>query len=129
MKRTAITAIAAAALLACGGAERAQPRPAPAPPAERGPFLWEVPGAAGPSYLFGTIHVGFQADRELPGWVWDRLSSCDTFVMEMDLASVDALEVARMSMLPEGQSLEAMLGPEDWQRLVDAIGRSLSATP
>lgn len=123
MKTLAIAA--AATLLACGGAERAPrpaPAPAPAPRPERGPFLWEVQGDAGPSYLFGTIHVGFQADRELPGWVWDKLASCDTFVMEMDLTSVNPFEIARMSSLPEGQSLETMLGPEDWKRFVDAVG-------
>jgi uncharacterized protein YbaP (TraB family) len=122
-----LLALAAATALACSGpgAQRAPapaPAPAPRPRPQRGPFLWQVDGASGPSYLFGTIHAGFQAERELPDWVWDRLASCDTFVMEMDPTGVNPFEIARMSALPEGQSLEAMLGPTDWKALVDAVG-------
>jgi uncharacterized protein YbaP (TraB family) len=94
----------------------------------RGPFLWEVQGAAGPSYLFGTIHAGFHADQELPAWVWDKLDGAETFIMELDPTTIPVSELARMSQLPEGKSLDAMLGPEDWTALtslVDAAPDSL----
>ena len=84
----------------------------------RGPFLWEVQGSGGPSYLFGTIHAGFHADKELPAWVWDKLEASDTFVMELDPSSIPLVELAKMGQLPEGKSLEEMLGAKDFARLV-----------
>lgn len=88
----------------------------------RGPFLWEVQGQRGPSYLFGTIHAGFQADRELPAWVWEKLTRCDTFVMEADVSKVDVLEVAQLASLPDGKSLADMLPARDWKALLDLTG-------
>jgi uncharacterized protein YbaP (TraB family) len=88
----------------------------------RGPLLWEVQGDAAPSYLFGTIHAGYRADRELPSWVWNKLGACETFVMEADLTHLGAAEMAQRSALPDGQSLAAMMGPDDWKELVDLTG-------
>lgn len=87
----------------------------------RGPLLWEVQGKSGPSYMLGTIHAGFRAD-ELPPWVWDKLASCRTFVMETDISAVNPLEVTGMELLPEGQSLEQMLGKKDFDQLVGLVG-------
>jgi uncharacterized protein YbaP (TraB family) len=114
---------------ACGGGAATAATMA-APPAEarpddhglRGPLLWEVQGEQAPSYLFGTIHAGYRADRELPGWVWDKLRDCDTFVMETDLGHLGAGEMARLSALPDGQSLAEMMGPDDWRELVQLTG-------
>jgi uncharacterized protein len=102
---------------ATAASSRADPRPDDH--GLRGPLLWEVQGRAGSSYLFGTLHLGFRADRELPAWVWDKLRACDTFVMETDLAKVDLLEVTRLASLPDGQSLADMLPREHWQELVE----------
>jgi uncharacterized protein YbaP (TraB family) len=88
----------------------------------RGPLLWEVQGRNGPSYLFGTIHAGFQADRELPAWVWDKLEACDTFVMEADIEKLDVMEMTRLASLPDGKSLSDMLEPGDWRALLDLTG-------
>jgi uncharacterized protein len=88
----------------------------------RGPFLWELQGPRAPSYLFGTVHLGFRADRDLPRWVWDKLRACDTFVMETNLSKVDLTEVTQMATLPEGQSLADMLPADKWNRLVELTG-------
>jgi uncharacterized protein YbaP (TraB family) len=117
--------------VACGSSAA----PAPSAPARRhsarpddaglrGPLLWEVQGAAGPSYLFGTIHAGFQADKELPAWVWDKLDASNTFIMELDPTSIPVVELARMGQLPDGKSLDQMLGAKDFAALA-----SLLATP
>lgn len=114
--------------IACGSSAA----PAPAAPARRhtarpddaglrGPFLWEVQGAGGPSYLFGTIHAGFQADKELPAWVWDKLDASDTFIMELDPTSIPLVEMARMGQLPEGKSLDQMLGAKDFAALAELL--------
>lgn len=88
----------------------------------RGPLLWEVQGQNGSSYLLGTIHAGFQADKELPAWVWDKLEACDTFVMEADIEKLDVMEMTRLASLPDGKSLSDMLAPGDWKALVDLTG-------
>ena len=88
----------------------------------RGPLLWELQGPRAPSYLLGTMHLGFQADRDMPGWVWDKLRDSDTFVMETDLEKIDAGEVARLASLPDGQSLADMLPADRWRELVALTG-------
>lgn len=111
---------------ACGPA--AKPQDAPAAYHQtaddhglRGPLLWEVQGAGKPSYLLGTLHIGYDADRDLPQWIWDKLEQSDTFVMEVDLASLSPTEMARASQLPDGHSLEQLLGPDDWQLLRQSV--------
>lgn len=90
----------------------------------RGPLVWEVQGSGGPSYLLGTIHAGFDGEKELPRWVWDRLDASDTFIMELDPTSIPLAEMARLGQLPEGKSLEEMLGPKDFAALVELLETS-----
>jgi uncharacterized protein len=116
------TACAGAAPSATGAAPARRPDPRPDDQGLRGPLLWEVQGPRAPSYLFGTFHVGFRADRDLPAWVWAKLGACDTFVMETDLAGVDMVELARLASLPDGQSLSEMLPGENWRELVALTG-------
>ncbi len=115
---------------ACGSAAaRSAPAPArhttrPDDAGLRGPMLWEVQGAHGPSYLFGTIHAGFHADRDLPAWVWDKLDGADTFIMELDPTSIPIVEMAKLGQLPEGKSLDQMLGEKDFAALVALLETS-----
>jgi hypothetical protein len=133
LRATLLSLLALAATSACGTAASSAAVPGRAIEARpddhglRGPFLWELQGPRAPSYLFGTLHLGFRADHELPDWVWDRLSACDTFVMETNLSKVDVVEVARLASLPEGQSLSEMLPPDNWQELVEMTGLPESA--
>jgi uncharacterized protein len=115
------TACASAAASSAGPAARRTDAPAD-DHGLRGPFLWELQGPRAPSYLFGTVHLGFRADRDLPRWVWDKLGACDTFVMEANLSKVDLIEVTQMASLPEGQSLADMLPADKWNRLVELTG-------
>lgn len=135
--RTLLALLALATTLpACGGSTASAPAtaaatapPAKAPPAAAtagdelaGPFLWEVKGTDGPSYLFGTIHAGFQGDKELPPVVWDRLAAVDGFVMEADLTSVSPMALMQRAALPDGQRLDALLGEADWKKLIALVG-------
>ncbi len=133
MLRALRTALALLGLgsLACGtGSSAATSGPArrhtakPDDAGLRGPFLWEVQGASGPSYLFGTIHAGFHADKELPSWVWDKLEASDTFIMELDPTTISVVEMARLGQLPEGKSLDQMLGEKDFAALVELLETS-----
>ena len=118
----ATTSACGTAASSAAGAGARQVDPRPDDHGLRGPFLWELQGPRAPSYLFGTLHLGFRADQELPDWVWDKLSACDTFVMETNLSSVDLVEVTRLASLPEGQSLSEMLPADNWQELVEMTG-------
>ena len=93
----------------------------------RGPFLWEVQGAGGASTLFGTIHAGYQAEEELPDWIWDRLENADTFVMELDPTSISPAQIMEAGRLPPGEDLEEKLGSRDWQRLLELTGAPASS--
>ncbi len=135
LRATLLSLLALAATTACGSAASSaagagaarQADPRPDDHGLRGPFLWELQGPRAPSYLFGTLHLGFRADEELPDWVWDKLSACDTFVMETNLSKVDVLEVTRLASLPDGQSLAEMLPADNWQELVELTGLPESA--
>lgn len=99
---------------------KSQPGPEQ-PPAERSdlkPFLWRVDGPRGPSYLLGTFHIGVAASDVLPASVWDKLESCDAVVFEMNTRSLEAFG---LGMLPEGESLEQKMTPEQWQELLAAL--------
>lgn len=48
------------------------------------PFLWHVEGPRGPSWLFGTCHLGIGLE-ELPAVVWDALAAASVLVVETDM--------------------------------------------
>jgi uncharacterized protein YbaP (TraB family) len=130
LAHTAFALLGIGSAAACGSPAA---RPAPAPARHharpddvglRGPMLWEVQGAHGPSYLFGTMHAGFQADKDLPAWVWDKLDASDTFIMELDPTSIPLVEMAKLGQLPEGKSLDQMLGEKDFAALVSLLETS-----
>ena len=92
------------------------------PAAGARPFLWVVPHDAGNSYLFGTMHLGADAERQLNPVVWEKLAETTTFVMEADVGSANPLTMMNAAMLPAGQSLDTLLGPQLWQKLVKQVG-------
>ena len=53
------------------------PAPSAAPVVVQRPLLWEVQTAGGKSYLFGTMHVGVEADH-LPRVVWAKINEATT---------------------------------------------------
>jgi uncharacterized protein len=103
--------------------------PVPVPEGARGPLLWEVKGEAGTSYLFGTIHVGYDAYRELPDLVWRLLERAEVVVIEADLRAMRLEEVTRLSLLPENAgTLREALGPADFERLLALLGGAVPAS-
>jgi len=81
------------------------------------PFLWKAKKGDQQSWLFGTIHLGIDAERELPKEVWDAFNASDCFVMEANPADITLSEVAKVAYLPEGQRLSHMVKPEIYERL------------
>jgi hypothetical protein len=65
------------------------------------PFLWKAKKGAQQSWLFGTIHLGIDAERELPKEVWDAFNASDCFVMEANPADISLAEVAKYAFCDE----------------------------
>ncbi len=83
----------------------------------KAPFLWEVAKGKDRSYLFGTVHVGIDADKDLPLSVWKAFGDSPCFVMEADQSQIDARALLAMAKLPPGERLEDKVSPEVWDRI------------
>lgn len=71
-----------------------------------------------PSYLFGTMHTDEPAVLQMVGRLAGQFDGADRLVLEMVL-DMEALEVsARGMLLPEGESLSALLGKEAFDELL-----------
>ncbi len=88
------------------------------------PLMWVHRSEKGDAYLFGTLHVAIDAQKELPKEVWDALESSGTFVMETDLDAA-AGDIMSRAVLPSGRTLEDELGKEDYKKLGEIMGPSL----
>ena len=100
---------------------------APAEPvgAKAQPFLWEVRKGAATSWLFGTMHLGTDAEKELNPVVFERLGAARTVGFEADVFDVDPLEMAAKMMLPPGDSVASKLTPGRWELVVARLGSFL----
>lgn len=122
------------ALLACkgepkrvdraGSSAAADPSAAPLVPTIEKPFLWKAEKGGATSWLFGTIHLGVNAETQLPPWVMEKINTVGAFVMEVDTSDPGA--VAAAFQRHDGGSLRADLGPAHWKKLEDAIGAQLA---
>ncbi|HEY0634287.1 MAG TPA: TraB/GumN family protein [Gammaproteobacteria bacterium] len=86
---------------------------APLQAGEQRGLLWEIrtPGRA-VSYLFGTIHAEDERVLALPPQVQAALRDAPRFVMELVPNGAAAEQMSRRMVMPEGQKLAALLGPE-----------------
>ncbi|MFO0548920.1 MAG: TraB/GumN family protein [Polyangiaceae bacterium] len=95
---------------------------APAPKITR-PFLYEVKGKKGSGFLFGTMHMAVDADRELPPEVFEKLDAAKVVLFEADVFSLGPADVAKIGFLKPGDpTVKSQLTPEHWTLLVDKIG-------
>ncbi len=89
---------------------------APASRADDAHVFWEVAGQHNTVYLLGSVHVLSATDHALPTVTEGAYRNAEVLVEELDLSSVasDLLtpEVMAQTMLPQGQSLSTVLGPE-----------------
>ena len=91
----------------------------------RGPFLWEVSGPNGPSFLFGTVHIGVSLD-DLDPIVRRKLDATSKLMTETDIDQMDVSSLVAYTLLPDDQSLDKMLGPELWKKLLAQVDGELS---
>jgi uncharacterized protein YbaP (TraB family) len=112
----AVAAFVAALVLFAGGRGRLLP-----PIAK--PFLFEVtaPGAARPSYLFGTMHVGFGVD-DLPAAVLAAQDRTATTVLESDLDARAAAPPPTPEAASTSHGGRRRLDNAEWAKLAKMTG-------
>ncbi len=69
------------------------------------------------NHLLGTVHVGVSL-HDLPDVVKQRLDASHTLIVEVDTDDMTSPEIMKQMVLPQGQSLRAMLGEHHWALLV-----------
>src|SRR5687768_5778365 len=72
--------VADAAAGTATGADPWAPKIAADPLIER-PLIWTATKDGKTTYLFGTIHAGFDADTQLPAWLKAKLDEAPAFAM------------------------------------------------
>lgn len=87
------------------------------------PLVWSADKDGKTTYLFGTIHAGFNADTQLPAWLKAKLDGAPTFAMEANLAEPGLLGAFKRT---DGGSLRLDLGPEAWAKLEGVIGADMA---
>jgi len=93
--------------------------------AQRGIF-WEVKGRTNTVYLLGSVHMLRPDDSVLPSAVQNAYEHSKALVMELDLNDVNMEAMLgsgmQSALLPEGESLTEVLGPELHAELVRHAG-------
>lgn len=84
--------------------------------------FWEFKGRSNTVYLLGSVHMLKPSESSLPAEILHAYAQSRALVMELDLNDVnmDALLGTGLesAMLPEGQTLSEVLGPELYAMLV-----------
>jgi uncharacterized protein YbaP (TraB family) len=80
------------------------------------------------SYVFGTIHTMPKEDFEMPKKVMDALKSCETIALEIDMnmSISEQIELAKMTLLPNGETLKDYMSDSAYIKLKSYCMDSLS---
>lgn len=71
-----------------------------------------------PSYLFGTVHIIDKKRYVMPPKVLSALAQSEALFLELDMDDpAQLMKVVTASLLPDGQTLESLMSPEDWNAL------------
>ena len=112
----------AAALVAAPADDPWAPKTAQVPVIEK-PLLWAATRDGTTTYLFGTIHVGVNADTQLPAWLKAKVDGARAFAMEANLSEPGLLGAFNRT---DGGSLRLDLGPEAWAKLEGVVGADMA---
>ena len=86
-----------------------------APPA--GLFLYRIAKDDKVSHLLGTIHLGFGFDEVLTPTARAAFEGAKRVITETDLADDPATRLVQAALLPEGETLPALLDEATWKAL------------
>lgn len=112
------------------------PAPSPAPPAPAvqaaQPALWKIADEDTTIYLFGTVHLLQNNTNWLTPKIASALASSDQLVTEVDLdaSKASAPDFVSRGLLPEGQSLRAMMTRADraaFEKAMQTMGLPVNA--
>jgi uncharacterized protein YbaP (TraB family) len=88
--------------------------------ADSHPPIWRIDGKHNSVYLLASVHVLRASDEALPESVLRAYNSAKTIYMEVDLDDLDPTEPSEFTLargvLPPDQSLEDILGPDQYGR-------------
>lgn len=83
--------------------------------------VWQVSGERNQVFLLGSIHLLRQDDYPLPAAIDKAYVEAESIVMEIDLDDMDPFSaqgmIRELGVLPAGQSLELLMGPERYSRV------------
>jgi len=98
----------------------------PAPTVTATPVLFEVKKGNAVGYLFGTMHTGVDAHKELNPIVFKKLDEAKVVVLEADVFNVNPMEIAKVAMFPPGtEGVAKKLKPGHWKIVVDRLSSFL----
>jgi uncharacterized protein len=88
-------------------------------------LLWEITGKGfdKPSYLYGTIHVQDKRVFAFDSIVYEKLSMCDAFAMEVLMDEIDQAE-AMEAMLMKKHTLKDLYSQEEYEFLDSVVKES-----
>jgi uncharacterized protein len=89
------------------------------------PLLWAAQKDGQTTYLLGTMHIGFNAEKQLPRWVWDKVRASRSFAIETDISDPALMQTGWRR---DGRSLRDELGDVYWKKLEKELGGNASAT-
>ena len=81
------------------------------------PFLWRVQRGATAGFLYGTIHLPDPRATAIPSDVQRAFESSDAFYAEIETTPAAELSVQSAALLPGGERLDRIVGPEVWARV------------
>lgn len=109
---------------AAAGQAQGQAAQAPGPDTIDKPFLWSATKDGSTIHLLGTMHLGVDAAKQFPPWLWSRLQATDMLVLETDTKDPSLVTAI---MRTDGKTLDQELGPETWAKLEAAIGAGMAS--
>ncbi|MCA9664121.1 MAG: TraB/GumN family protein, partial [Myxococcales bacterium] len=108
---------------AAGAARATSPRPLEDGP---GPMLWRVTSPRGTSaLLLGTMHLGIEAKRDLPAFVFKAFNAAKQVAFEADVRTINPIELIKLARLRGPPTLDKRLGPEAWAKLTKLLAGKL----
>lgn len=94
--------------------------------AANAPILFELKKADKTSYVFGTMHLGTDVEKDINRVVLESFDRSSRAAFEIDLQSIDLMAAAKDMMLPPGKSAKEGLTDAQWRALVATVGSFLT---